>query len=351
MKKLFCIKSIVFITGLVIIFNLLTMIFVQKTYPMNADVNSILGPYVLAEKQNGFYNLEENTLDVLFIGSSHVHCNINPNVLYHEYGIAAYDFSSDTQELGTSYYYLKQAVKMQSPKIVVIDINDFGGLKNDSLMAHFAFDNFKNDFVRFDAINNRVNNTFVLETQLPVIAYHSRWKELTSDDFLYIFKRKEHNSLSGSFIYMLETPVEYVTKNFDENNSEELSKTEIDWIYKIIQLCDENDIELLFSRTPQDSYETGKYICFKSFCDENNISFLWMDTEIDEIGLDFNVDYADGEHANFKGQEKITKYIGRYLKNNYDIPDRRGEEKYKYFENDYDVMMEIINNYWNKYYI
>ena len=68
--------------GLVIIFNLLTMIFVQKTYPMNADVNSILGPYVLAEKQNGFYNLEENTLDVLFIGSSHVHCNINHNVLY-----------------------------------------------------------------------------------------------------------------------------------------------------------------------------------------------------------------------------------------------------------------------------
>ena len=45
--------------GLVIIFNLLTMIFVQKTYPMNADVNSILGPYVLAEKQNGFYNLEK----------------------------------------------------------------------------------------------------------------------------------------------------------------------------------------------------------------------------------------------------------------------------------------------------
>ena len=237
----------------------------------------------------------------------------------------------------------------ENGKIMILMYHKFADIQTDGWTR--SFDNFKKDYVRFNAVNSRVNDAYILETQLPMIAYHSRWKELTKDDFLYLGTREKHNVLNGAFVYMLETPVKYSPKNFDEDNAEELSYTELNWIYKIIQLCNENDAELLFTRTPQDSYEVGKYIYFTIFCEENDVAFLWMDYEIDKIGLDFNSDYADGEHANFKGQEKITKYVGQYLKNNYDIPDHRGEADYVYFEDDFDTMMEIVNNYWTKYFI
>ena len=38
-----------------------------------------------------FYEQPKNTIDVLGIGSSHVHCGINTAELWDKYGIAAYD--------------------------------------------------------------------------------------------------------------------------------------------------------------------------------------------------------------------------------------------------------------------
>ncbi|WP_256097178.1 hypothetical protein [Brachyspira hampsonii] len=32
-----------------------------------------------------FYKQPKNSIDILFIGSSHVHCGINPAILYNEY--------------------------------------------------------------------------------------------------------------------------------------------------------------------------------------------------------------------------------------------------------------------------
>ena len=46
---------------------------------------------------NGFYAEEENSVEVLFIGSSTMFCTADPLVLYEEYGIASYDFGSSAQ--------------------------------------------------------------------------------------------------------------------------------------------------------------------------------------------------------------------------------------------------------------
>ncbi|MBQ9234490.1 MAG: hypothetical protein IJ167_10735, partial [Lachnospiraceae bacterium] len=54
--------------------------------------------------------------------------------------------------------------------------------------------------------------------------------------------------------------------------------------------------------------------------------------------------FADANHLNYKGNPKFTKYLGAWIKDNYDIPDHRDEEAYS----DYDVMakdcrMKIYN--------
>ena len=44
-------------------------------------------------KVDGFYALEENSLDVLGIGTSHLYSGLNPSVLAHYTGLSSYDFA------------------------------------------------------------------------------------------------------------------------------------------------------------------------------------------------------------------------------------------------------------------
>ncbi|MCZ9939948.1 hypothetical protein [Brachyspira hyodysenteriae] len=62
---------------------------------------------------DSFYEQRTNSIDVMFMGSSHVHYNINPAILYNEYGIAAYNFTSGSQPIWSTYHYLVEVLKYQ----------------------------------------------------------------------------------------------------------------------------------------------------------------------------------------------------------------------------------------------
>ena len=68
------------------------------------------------------YVQPKNKIDVLFLGSSHVHCNVNTQLLWDEYGMAAYLMTGAEQPIWNSYYNLKEALKTQKPKLVVLDM-------------------------------------------------------------------------------------------------------------------------------------------------------------------------------------------------------------------------------------
>ena len=49
---------------------------------------------------------------------------------------------------------------------------------------------------------------------------------------------------------------------------------------------------------------------------------------MDGVGFDYASDLTDTSHCNRWGAEKVTSYVGAYLKENYDLPDRRGDAAY-----------------------
>lgn len=68
-----------------------------------------------------FYELEDNTVDVLFLGSSHAFEDFNTGVLWSDYGMAAYILAGSDQPLWNTYYYLKEALKTQKPELIVLE--------------------------------------------------------------------------------------------------------------------------------------------------------------------------------------------------------------------------------------
>ncbi|SFU85087.1 hypothetical protein [Butyrivibrio sp. M55] len=342
-------KIFVFLTGLVIVISRLTMIFTIKEQPVGPNVNYLITPNELCEKQDGFYGLEKNSLDVVFIGSSNIHCNINPNVIWNSFGITSYDFSCDQQELGTSYYYLQQVFETQKPKVVVVDIMGNGEQDEiDNTRAHFAFDHMKNDIYKYKAIWNRTKSAR-LEMMFPLIAYHDRWKELTQNDYQYI--PNQYNILKGAFIYMTANECERPQIPTEIPVSELPEKTKY-WIEAIQELCNEHECKCLFIKAPYSFYEDSWFSYFNAFedyCVDKGFSFINLNKYVDDMGISFATDFSDGMHMNWEGQQKLSIYIGDYLVKHYSLEDKRGVTDYSKWDDDYLEMTNLIDDFWDIY--
>ena len=71
----------------------------------------------------GFYELPENSISVLFLGDSHVEAGISPGQMTYEYDIPAYSCATAGQTMFCSYYWLREALRFQSPQVVVLDVD------------------------------------------------------------------------------------------------------------------------------------------------------------------------------------------------------------------------------------
>lgn len=349
-NRFFFLKLLIFALGFFGMLRVLTLWMLPKTDAEKSVpiVNLLESPYLFSAKPDGFYSTKKDSLDVVFLGSSNIHCNINPNVIWDQYGITSYNFTSEQQELGTTYYYLKQMFETQSPKVAVIDVFLSGSEESISdIQAHQAFDFMKNDRIKAEAILNRAKDN-ALEQFLPMIRYHERWKELKSYDFSYV--PGKHNLMNGAVIYMHEEPAETVILP-ESIPPDPLSERTKFWLDSIRQLCEEHNCAVLFIKTPVALYNEYYfyYQAVADYCREIDVPFLFMNKMIDDLGIDFSTDFADLLHMNWSGQQKISSFMGKYLADHYQIENKKGSPELSQWDEDYRKMMYYINNFWSLY--
>ena len=275
-----------------------------------------------------FYKHPKESIDVLFIGSSHVYSDIDPAILYKEYGISSYNFSSGGQTLLFSYLRLKEALKTQKPKLVVLEgymlrniFNDLH-LKLGVLGIKLSLDYV--NLIKLQIPKKRWNEFFN-----PFYMYHNRYSSLSMYDFLktdyFIYYKGSYNLYYTS-----------ATKRNDIFTEEKLELIDIveEYYRKFILLSQVNNIPMIVIISPYSfsDYDNSKFNTAKVIANEYNVPFINFNLNYDDYSLDFEEDFADYSHLNYKGATKFTKYLGKYLKENYDLPDRRGDPKYYSWE-------------------
>ena len=117
----------------------------------------------------------------------------------------------------------------------------------------------------------------------------------------------------------------------------DLPEVSINYLDKMIERCKKENIEFILYHVPSpDSSSYARYIPVKKYADQKGIRLLELNYDNKKIGIDWDKDTSDGgDHLNLFGAEKVSIYLGKYLKDNYDLPDHRNEEKYSYWNNDY----------------
>lgn len=311
------IKALLFVVLLAGILYSLSYIFSPKRTVRPWDVSS---------KINGFYEIEKNTLDIVFVGSSHTFCTFDPYIFQKEGHIKSYVFASNQQPLSVTYYYIKEVLKHQSPKAIVLELL-YVSEKEEYItpkMIHFAADDLPWTQNKLELLKNNLENKD-LSNFSSLYNYHDRWKDLDFKDF--------QNSKNLKFFGF--TPLyrkESKSLLFGEFKPKPLPTKSQEYLDKIIALLKETKTELIFTYAPHYAAKEERQshlATVAKIAKKNDIDFInYMDkTLLNEINFDITTDF-DGWHTNVYGAHKVSKHLAKYLGAKYEFDKNRDFNEY-----------------------
>lgn len=315
------------------------ILFICLTILLIGGLNQILctkSPHGV-DQTRCLYIQPRGRIDVLFLGSSHVHCNVSTPILWEEHGMAAYLLTGAEQPVWNSYYNLVEALKTQKPKLVVLDMfgparfyGDYQEKWLDQNLGGMRISWNKYEAVKASAENDRVN----LFLGFP--KYHSRYGRLQTADFRnFIWNRRQNARWKGytplvTHAELTEPDMSHVTQ------VREMTEKSQYYFDKIVELTKEKGIELLLLCAPYllEEEDQQVYNAIARQAEENGLLFLNYNTTplYREMGMDFSTDFADHAHLNEVGSSKYTEHLGQWIADRYEIPDRRGEKGYESWE-------------------
>lgn len=326
------IKVVAFALSFLIVFAYFTRMmtpefFVDNSWPTTATYQ-------------GFYKMKKNSIEVLFLGSSASATAFIPQELYNTYGITSYNISCEQQSLFTSYYWLKEALRFQTPKVVVLESKLLFPIKytNKELNStegciRKAFDTMKWSKVKKEAIEAICEideSQTKISYYFPIIRFHSRWSELSKVDFLsYYFDMSKHYELKGYTPFSTVATDTYMP--IQPDSSVECEKTlplMQEYLDKIVTLCEQNKILLILTYTPSTTDSVAKNHTLNQYAEKNNLFAIdFNNTNVyEQMKYDYSSDNQNSDHANLWGAIKITDYIGQILKENYGLESKTEEQ-------------------------
>lgn len=310
--------------------------------------------YVMRDKTecqyiSGFKEEKNDSIDVIFLGSSQVVVSMEPLQLWNDTGITSYNCATSATNIPMMYYTAKMAMEKQHPEVMIADVSficDSAELTATERF-HAIWDNYVLEKVKYEAISNIVPKDNRFEMYFPIYLYHSRWDSLSQTDFKAIGSEDE---FKGARINKEIVCPDTVTAS-GEYTDELFPINDIAFRYldMLIDLCDENGTDLVLVAMPlpylaEDQVYMQTLNSVEVLASERGVLFEngYEDKEL--WGLDYHTDFADIAHVNFRGAKKVTEHIEEILINNFSLEDKRGLEEYASWDKDYLNYTEFINS-------
>ena len=306
-------------------------------------LQALLMPKYMDESRDGalvgeYYDFAGNN-DVVFIGDCEVYENFSPITLWQEYGIPSAIRGSPQQMIWQSYYLMEETFRYETPKVMVFNVLSMKYGSNESTgdqTRREAYNRMTLDGMRWSASKwNAIHASMTEEERqweaqfsyiFPILRYHSRWSELTGDDFQYLFA-KDQISDNG---YLMQVGVKPVTAEHVEKPLMDYSFSENSWYWldKMRQLCESHGTQLVLIKAPSlypvwwEQWDAQ----IEEYAQTHELLYINFLDRQEEIGLNWDTDtYDTGLHLNVYGAEKLASYFGEILTQQCGVQDRRGE--------------------------
>ena len=258
-----------------------------------------------------YYELPDDSLDVLFLGSSNIMCGINPLKIWADTGLQSYNYCGRAQTFPITYAYLTDALKTQSPECVVIDAwsvfsdHNHLGLADSEFHFDVNMESLSLSPAKLSLIHSNVPAKDRLSYLFPVIKNHNSYKtpNYQTDETSQIYM----GYCFVDFCQPFETPV------FTDTISD-LLPCDREALDRIIQLCSDKGITLLFIKTPvvlpTESYAMLNGL--EQYLNQKNIPFYELSVQMPH-SFTFTEGLSDATHLNTLGAGQVTDFVSELL--------------------------------------
>ena len=311
--------------------------FIGKKYEYAASLNTINA--FTAQRFEDFYALPEDSIDMVFIGSSHSYCSFDPA----NFDVPSFQMGTPLQHPDTSYYSLLEVLDNQDPETVVVEV--YWDMLDDDFelkQATSLFEVMRNEKRIEDYVENVFPDGDKVKYETPVIRYQQ-------DFFAYASSRLANKAKSMFGVADEANPssagegVEYYLADgyvycdivipeaeFDETNQFknldgkdwEFSKIQKKWLEKIIELCDKKDKNLIFVTAPVANVSMGYIKNYElihneiaSFAKDNDVPYIDYNIINMEEGMFDTENFRDDAHLNDSGVKILDAHFKEWLSN------------------------------------
>ncbi|WP_294239534.1 SGNH/GDSL hydrolase family protein [Pseudobutyrivibrio sp.] len=278
----------------------------------------------------GEYYDDPTDHNVVFIGDCELYENISPVYLWENFGINSYIRGSAQQLIWQSYYLAEETVEREHPDVIVFNVLSMKyNTPQNEAYNRMTLDGMKWSSSKVDSIKaSMTEEESMIEYMFPLLRYHSRWSDLNADDFNYLFHR-DKVTFNGYYMRVDEKPADDNIPKGRPIIDYQFGDTAYQYLDKLTKLCKDNDIELILVKAPSlFPYWYPQWDKqMEDYAAANDLTYINFLDYQDSIGLDWDKDtYDGGLHLNLSGAEKLSEYFGQILSNDFNVPDRRGEE-------------------------
>ena len=283
------------------------------------------------------YRQEENSIDVLTVGTSLAYAGVNTNVLWAEYGIASYNLCSAEQPFWVSYYTLREALKTQRPKLILLDAKPAIYTRDYSKRGRTILSTYG-----IKGLENRIGAIMAcVETPQDAMGYilglpevHSNYSKLEGADFVFPPDNGGRGADWKGFIEADKVEKHQKPSVVWNNMRRNMNEREEEYARKIFELARDEGIPLLLIGLPNPDYANDHlyYNALFAIAAEYGVESVNYNDPTMRFGLRYSSDFADWQHLNVKGSVTFSLKLGADLKEMFDLPDRRGDAKYASYD-------------------
>lgn len=294
---------------------------------------------------NSFYDLDDNALDIAFIGSSHLNKSVDTYIVDANCKTNSVKISGGGMTISQMYYNLKEVLSTQNPSLVVMEIyaliepHDINNeLFDDSgklLVRPFKSEYYKRfGFVKYDEIRS-VYPDGQLYNMLNAFRFNDVWTDdqklsASVEAKLSANPKIINQDYNKKLAFMKDATLDgYRDKEF-KTQKIFLSENEKLFVNKIIELSKANNFDLLFFSTPVlDAYYKKTERRLEKISNElreifkahNNVKFYDINQEVKGYDrtrvLPGKVEH--NQHLNYKGIINTSNLLSKFINNNYEF--------------------------------
>lgn len=300
------------------------LVFLVVSYPIGRLLTPPRTDY--GSTWDSYLQEPENSIDVLYFGSSLAYCNIVPGVIWEEIGITSYLIAGPEQTVPITYSYVKEACRTQNPKVIAIEITGmFYKQYQDYSKVNISYMPWSLN--RIEAIFSAAEPELRAGLLFPLLDYHSRWSEVTRTTILSRLSPSVDMMAGYTFLDSI-TPQSETTYR-DYSAETETYARNLDYLKKIHAFCQEQGIRLMLFLTPTKGRipESELLQLKKDISALDGVVFHDFNENQDTLGIDDSTDWHDFLHLNCRGAEKFSRCMARYLSETLNLSPTEGADE------------------------